>query len=526
MPASIVLRGVSATTPDGTALFSGLDLSFAACRTGLVGRNGVGKSTLLRIIAGLAAPASGAVERPARLAMLGQQVAPRADDTIASAFGIGDALARLQRLEAGIGSLDDAAEADWTLPSRLEDALVRIGLAGLAPEHRLDQLSGGQQTRIALAAALFESPDFILLDEPTNNLDAEGRRAIGDMLAGWRGGAIVVSHDRALLRQMDQIVELTSLGATLYGGNFDHYAERKAIALEAAERAAEGAERRAEAVDRRIQAQSERKARSDARGQKTRARNDMPKILLDARKDRAGRTAAGNAVQASRLRETAEADAEAARARLEIIAPVALSLGPSGLSAGTRVLDVTGLTGGHNLERPTIEGFSLTVTGPERIAITGVNGSGKSTLLALLTGALAPMAGLVRRAVPFAHLDQQVSLLDRALPLLDNYRRLNPDDDETAARTALARLRFRADRALVRVGTMSGGEMLRAGLACTIGAGRPPQVLLLDEPTNHLDLEAIAAVEAGLNAYDGALIVVSHDRDFLAAIGITREITL
>ena len=125
-----------------------------------------------------------------------------------------------------------------------------------------------------------------------------------------------------------------------------------------------------------------------------------------------------------------------------------------------------------------------------------------------------------------ALLDQQVALLDPARTIRENYLRLNPGDTENACRAALARFMFRADAALQPVGTLSGGEMLRAGLAATIGSSRPPELLILDEPTNHLDIHAIAAVEAGLRAYDGALLVVSHDRAFLEAIGVTREIAL
>jgi len=166
------------------------------------------------------------------------------------------------------------------------------------------------------------------------------------------------------------------------------------------------------------------------------------------------------------------------------------------------------------------------MTGPERVAITGPNGSGKTTCLRLLTGMLQASAGTARILVPHAMLDQTVSLLDPALSIRDNFRALNPDADERTCRSALARFMFRADAALQQTGTLSGGEMLRAGLACTIGGNHPPQLLILDEPTNHLDIHAIEQVEAGLRDYDGALLVVSHDTDFLEAIGIDRTIAL
>jgi ATPase subunit of ABC transporter with duplicated ATPase domains len=173
-----------------------------------------------------------------------------------------------------------------------------------------------------------------------------------------------------------------------------------------------------------------------------------------------------------------------------------------------------------------ISDVSLTITGPERIAVTGPNGSGKTTLLALVTGQLQPLAGRVQVLTDFALLDQRVSLLDPAESIRDNFRRLNPEADENACRAALARFMFRADAALQLAASLSGGQMLRAGLACVLGATRPPALLILDEPTNHLDIDSIQAVEAGLRAYDGALLVVSHDEAFLEAVGISRRLAL
>jgi ATPase subunit of ABC transporter with duplicated ATPase domains len=259
MPASVTLHQLSHSTPDNQPLFSALDLSFGNERTGLIGRNGTGKSTLLRIIAGQLQPAAGSVSVQGTLGMLEQsvQVAPHA--TVAERLGVADALARLDRLEQGLGNLDDAAEADWTLPGRMETALADVGLPVYAPDRPLSTLSGGQRTRLALARLILAQPDIILLDEPTNNLDSDGRRAVVDLLHHWRGAAIVVSHDRALLREMDAIVELTSLGATTYGGNWDHYAERKALELAAAEHGLTTAERKVAEIDRKIQAVAERK---------------------------------------------------------------------------------------------------------------------------------------------------------------------------------------------------------------------------------------------------------------------------
>ena len=523
MPAPVIFTSVAYATPDGTRLFSNLDLSFSAGRTGLVGRNGTGKTTLLKLVTGELSPLAGSVSRPERIGLLRQSV--QTDyGAVADAMGARAELERLARLEAGTADETDFAEADWTLPSRIDSSLAAVGLDA-DPERPMATLSGGQRTRVQLAALLLGEPDLLLLDEPTNNLDAEGRQAVADILGKWRGNAIVVSHDRALLRQVDAIVELTSLGARSYGGNWDAYKARKDLELAAAEHRLDAAEQALKQVERKAQQVKERQDRRNAAGKRMARRGDIPRIMLGGMKENAERTTAGNVNLANRQREQAGIDASEARAEIEILTPLTVALTPTGLPAGRTVLEVEGLTGGP-AEQDLIRDLDLRVTGPERIAVTGPNGSGKTTLLRLLVGQLPPRAGTVRMTPRHAMLDQQVSLLDPGLSIRDNFRQLNPEASENDCRAALARMMFRADAALQLVGSLSGGEMLRAALATTIGSDTPPELLILDEPTNHLDIEAIAAVEAGLRAYDGALLVVSHDRDFLEAIGIERELVL
>ena len=525
MPHSITLSKITWATPDGHTLLSNLDLTFGAERAGLVGRNGVGKTTLMKLVTGEFLPQAGTVGVEGTLGFLRQSVQVAPEETVASLFGIVEALALLGRAERGEAHADELAEADWTLETRLAAALARVGLEAEAGTP-LAMLSGGQRTRAALAALAFRAPDFLLLDEPTNNLDRDGRRAVIDMLAGWRAGAIVVSHDRELLETMDAIVELTTLGATRYGGNWSAYRERRMLELSAARRDLADAEKHATEVARGMQAVAERKAHKDSAGRRKKARGDLPRIVLGGMKRRAEATSGANARLAeSRQAQAAEAVASA-RERIEILQPLTVSVPPTHLPPGRLVLRMEETTAGYVPEQPIIRGLSFVMTGPERVAVTGPNGSGKTTFLALVTGVLQPWEGSVRRFTDFAMLDQRVGLLDPALSIRDNFRRINPEADENACRAALARFMFRADAALQLAGSLSGGQLLRAGLACVLGGGTPPALLILDEPTNHLDIDSIEAVEAGLCAYDGALLVVSHDEPFLEAIGIMRRLEL
>ncbi len=435
-------------------------------------------------------------------------------------------LARLMHLEAGEGRPGDLEAADWTLPQRIDAALIEMGLAGAPLDRTAATLSGGQATRAALAALLIAEPDFILMDEPTNNLDAEGRAAVADLLERWQGGALVVSHDRSLLRRMDRIVELTGLGANVYGGNYDLYAARKADEEAAAARDLERAEQALARTERGIQVAKERKARNDAAGRRSRLKNDIPKIMLNARAERAENTGASLNRLAARLRAEAEQDLADAQARIERVRRLSFDLPPSGLPAGRLALAFEDVSFQWPDGTPVLAGVSFRLTGPERVALTGPNGAGKTTLIRLAVGDLRPTEGEVRRGVPAALLDQRAALLRDDETLLENFRRLNPAMDDNGAYAALAKFVFRNVTALKPAGALSGGERLRAALACALMAARPPQLIVLDEPTNHLDLDSIAAVEAALAAYDGALIVASHDPDFLAAVGVEREIAI
>ena len=522
---SITISNLSWSTPDGRAVLSDLDLNFQPERTGIVGRNGVGKSTLLRLLTGELAPASGSIAIDGSIAMLRQTVQVAAHESIADLFGARSALALLRKAEAGEATVEEIGDADWTLEARIDEALAGVGLP-LPADTLLAQLSGGQRTRAALAGAMFAAPDFLLLDEPTNNLDREGREAVRDLLARWRGGAIVVSHDRELLEEMDAIVELTSLGSARYGGGWSAYRARKDVEQAAVEAELAGAEKRVDAAQRQAQAATEKQDRRDSRGRAKAARGDMPKILIGGLKRRAEETRAAGSRLAERQHGEAEEQLSAARAKIEIVDPLSVGLPSTGLAASRTVLALDHVTAGYTESLSVIADLSLTITGPERVAIIGPNGSGKSTLLALIAGALAPWSGQVRVGVPFALFDQRVSLLDPALSIADNFLRLNPGTTNNQCRAALARFRFRADAADRIVGTLSGGQMLRAGLACVLGAPQPPQLLILDEPGNHLDIESLTAVETGLAAYDGALLVVSHDTAFLEAIGIERTVEL
>ena len=377
-------------------------------------------------------------------------LAQLADDrmTVAEALGVAAGLARLRRIEAGQGSLEDAAEADWTLPARLGQALGETGLPALATDRRLASLSGGERTRVALARLLIEAPDLLVLDEPTNNLDADGREAVAGLLARWRGGVIVASHDRALLERVDRIVELTAIGVTVFGGAWSEFAQAREAARARAEAELGRAADALRQAERAVQKEKEKKARRDKAGRARRDKGGDSRMFLDAEKQRAENSASREGRIADRQIETrAEALAEA-RARVEVLTPITIVLPKTDLPASRGLITFREVTMAHGARR-LFGPLSFETRGPERIAIGGANGSGKTTLLGLITGQLTPTAGDISRMTDrIALLDQHVGLLDPAKTILDNLRRLNPDLADNEAHAVLARFAFRNKAAL------------------------------------------------------------------------------
>lgn len=520
------LHDIAAQRPDGSILFEQVSFALTGETAGLVGPNGAGKSTLLSILAGDRKPASGHVDCQGRIGVLRQVVHHDAHADLATAFGVERAWARLHRIEAGTASLDDMSEADWDMPVRMEAALAEFGLSGLEPKTRLSRLSGGQGVRVMLAALFFREPDLILMDEPSNNLDRDGRDLLLAAVRRWRGGALIVSHDRELLDEMDAIYALDRHQVKRYGGNYTAYREQRAIEQEAAAHALDVARQDEKRIARQIQRTAERKARTDAAGRAERASGSQPRLVMNAKQERAESTGGASARQAEKMASDARLAVDKAAEEVAHQIRQSFDIAPCGLPAGRQVLTLDAVAGGWPEQSLLFEGVALSIRGPQRWRITGPNGVGKSTLLQIITGQLEPRAGSVVRGVEMALLDQTVSLLSLNASLVDNFQWLNPGATVNEARSALARFRFRNVMADRNAGDLSGGERLRAGLACVLARPQPVQALILDEPTNHLDLDAIEELEAALQAYDGAILAISHDERFLDAIGASEVLDM
>jgi ATPase subunit of ABC transporter with duplicated ATPase domains len=521
---SLTLQGVSWQLPDGRLLFSQLDETFDDRHTGLVGRNGAGKSVLARILAGELTPTAGSCTRIGRVRHLPQQIAPQPGQTVADLAGVRSIVDALIRIERGGLRQDDfdALGEHWDIRQRLRHALAGTGLDHVDADTPATQLSGGEAMRVALAGVFMSGADLLILDEPSNHLDHRHRAALRAQLQAWRGGLIVVSHDRMLLETMGCIVELSAHGLRRYGGGYSFYAQ-----AEARERAAAQAQLELRKHERRhalraLAEQRERLERRQSRGARHAAHANQAAILLGRQKQRSENAGGKLLVQHEKTRETLAQRVRAAAARAGDAAPVLLSMPHASEPVPDRIAEL------RDVQLPHVGAatrhIELALNGAQRIGLLGANGSGKSTLLQVLAGVAAPRSGACEVFVETAYLDQRLSLLDAARSTVDQMLAANAGADESAVRTRLALLGLDAGRVQLPVASLSGGERLKAALACALYAGRPARLLLLDEPDNHLDLVAVRALETLLRQYRGALIAVSHDETFLENIALTHRL--
>jgi ATPase subunit of ABC transporter with duplicated ATPase domains len=516
-------------------LFEGLDLTVAPGDViGVVGANGAGKSTLLSLLGGAARPMAGSVAcapRDAFVGLLPQEHERVPGETVAHYLarrtGAADATAAMEAAAAALGSdepgVDDAyavafdrwmASGAADLDDRVPPVLADLGL-DVGPEASMTALSGGQAARVALAALLLSRFDVVLLDEPTNDLDLDGLARLESFVQGLRGGVVLVSHDREFLaRCVTRIVELDLAQGqvSVYDGGYDAFLEERAVARRHAREAYEQyAGTRADLVQR---------ARTQREWSSQGVRNAMKKSP-DNDKIRRKAATESSEKQAQKVRQMESRIArldEVEEPRKEWVLQFDIAAAPRSSGVVATLNAATRQLGDFRLGP-----VSVQVDAGDRIGITGPNGAGKTTLLRLLLGDTDPDSGSASlgASVAVGVIDQARTGLDDALPLGDAFETAVPEMTQAEVRTLLAKFGLKADQVTSEVGRLSPGERTRAAMALLQARG--VNLLVLDEPTNHLDVPAIEQLEQALASYDGALLLVSHDRRLLENVRLDQR---
>jgi ATPase subunit of ABC transporter with duplicated ATPase domains len=542
MTATLVAKNVAGGFAHRT-LFEGLDVTVAPGDVvGVVGANGAGKSTLLRILAGDLEPLDGVVSLAPADAFVGwlpQEHERVPGETVAAYIarrtGCTDATLAMEATAAALAEPDQTANADpavaysaaldhWLatgaadLDERLPAVLADLGIDSDAvrPESTpMTALSGGQAARVGLAALMVSRFDIVLLDEPTNDLDLDGLARLEQFVRELRGGVVLVSHDREFLaRTVTRVLELdlAQNTTTVFGGGYESYLEEREVGRRhRREQYDEFAEKKADLVAR---------ARTQREWSSQGVRNAMRKAP-DNDKNRRRAATESSEKQAQKVRQM-----ESRISRLEeVVEPrkewtLEFTIGAASRSSSVvATLDNAVVRQGEFVLGP----VSLQVDAGERIGITGPNGAGKSTLLRLLLGRQRPDDGRASLGanVAIGEIDQARADFTGPGRLIDRFEQRVPSWPTADVRTLLAKFGLRADHVERAVDELSPGERTRAGLALLQARGT--NVLVLDEPTNHLDLAAIEQLEQALETYDGALLLVTHDRRMLQNVRLDRS---
>ncbi|WP_296614973.1 ABC-F family ATP-binding cassette domain-containing protein [Sphingomonas sp.] len=459
-------------------------------RVGLIGRNGAGKTTLVRVIAGMLDPDTGSVDMPrgSRLGYIAQEAPAGASTPFETVLAADTERAVLMHESETshdpdrLGEIHERLNAidAHTAPSRAARILVGLGFDEEAQHRPLDSFSGGWRMRVALASLLFSQPDLLLLDEPSNHLDLEAVLWLEDFLKSYPATILLVSHERDFLNNVvDHILHLERGKTWLYPGGYDAFERQRA-------------ERQAQAASARAKQQAEREKLQDY-------------IARNSARASTAKQAQSRAKALARMQPIAE-----------IVDDPSLSFdfpNPGELRPPLITLDMASVGYG---ETPVLKKLNLRLDPDDRIALLGRNGNGKTTLARLLAAQLAPMDGAMNATgkMKVGYFTQyQVEELDTGDTPLQHMTRTMKGATPGAVRAQLGRFGFSGDKATTMVGKLSGGE--RARLALALITREAPHLLILDEPTNHLDVDAREALVQALNAYSGAVVIVSHDRHML-----------
>ena len=580
MSRHITLDHISYAHPSEPALFIDLSAVFSAPLTGLIGDNGCGKTTLMRLILGDLTPDSGSLAAPERMAYLPQDLGLDREQTLAELCGISEILRALQAVESGEYSpeLYETIGDNWDIEERTLAALATYGFTPAAlvdrdnPEavralfaRQMHSFSGGEAVIAALASLMVSDPVFILLDEPTNNLDSAAKAQLFTALEALPCPALIISHDRDLLERVHVIAELHAdrqgvAHLRLFEGNYSTYRQALETEQQAAQRRVTEAKNRVRSAHREWVHAQEIISKNMAQVWK----DDQPDTILALAKDASRQAAAKLRVLRVGKQEQAQEEYQNAQNEVRVQEKIYAELSQQPLPAGRKVLELHRVDSRRVDSRVSRETFAiqqptkvdslyfspteagdenqqgtpaerpehLILSGPEHLRITGANGSGKTTLLEAIAHAGDPEyrspvepAYRVEYCIEGAYIPQRITL-DPELTLLQSVQRANPGVSEQHLRDQLARLLFRRESVHHKTSELSGGERFRAAVAQVLLADPVPQLLMLDEPTNNLDISSVDWLVQALEAYTGALIVVSHDEDFCRRIRIDRTLAL
>lgn len=525
------LQGVSYSLPNKEVLFQDIDLTVETQeKIALVGNNGVGKSTLLKIIAQQLTATAGFISLGSRPYFIPQIFGQYNELSVAGALGIGEKLEALESILNGNLTEENYAKLadDWTIEDRCREALAHWKLEDLALSQKLDSLSGGQKTRVFLSGIFIHRPELILMDEPSNHLDSQGRQLLYDFIQSTKSTVVIVSHDRKLLNILSQICELTPGGIKTYGGGFDFYSSQKQVELLALEQDIQSKERALQKAKIKERETLQRQNKLDNRGKGKQKKAGVARIMMNTLKNKAENSTSKSKQQHAEKIEGISDELSSLRSSLPDSDKMKFGFDNSSLHTGKTLFKAEGANYSYGDQLVWKPDLGIEIKSGERIAIKGQNGSGKTTLIKLILGNLEPVVGKVKRAESKSvYIDQEYSILNRELNIYEQCQEFNSSAlKEHEIKIRLHRFMFSKENWDKPVASLSGGERMRLVLCCLTISALSPDLIVLDEPTNNLDIQNIEILTAAIREFQGTLIVVSHDETFLKEVNIHKEVHL
>lgn len=530
---SLQVQNISFMHPNRDILFQNISFSVSdGDKCAIVGNNGVGKSTLLRMMAGKLSPTTGNVICDDTLYIIPQHFGQFDEMTVAEALGVGEKLKALSAILDGKGTEEnfELLDNDWDIQERLAEAFAHWQIEQITPDMVMGNLSGGEKTKVFLAGMDICKPAVVLMDEPTNHLDTKGRSMLYEYINDTKCTVIIVSHDRTLLNLLPAIYEMSSAGMNFYPMSYDAYRETVDMEIAAKTARLENQQKELAKAEKAARKTMERQQKHASRGEKQSAKKCVARIAMGNLRDKSEATTSRLGKAQQEKLESKKMEMHELRSSINNHKVMKIDIGASALYDNKRLVEAKNITFKYDGREEMWQKSPLTLSilSGERIRLQGDNGCGKSTLIKLICGVLEPTGGEIYRSEPLniLYLDQEYSCIDNELTVYGQLEACNSKKPEHELKMLLNCFLFTSSTWDKKCGSLSGGEKMKLALCRLIVCENAPDMIVADEPTNNIDISSMEILAATLKSYNGTLLIVSHDEQFIRDVGIERTINI
>jgi ATPase components of ABC transporters with duplicated ATPase domains len=528
---SIIVKSLSYAHTDGELLFKDLNFTiYKGSKAALVGNNGMGKSTLLKIISGHLEQSGGEVILPEKPYYIPQHLGQYDRHTVAQALGVDLKLNAMYAILNGDTDAENFSvlNDDWEIEERVKAAMSFWKIEYLNHSEKLESLSGGEKTKLFLAGILIHSPEIILLDEPSNHLDADSREILYDFIRKSKNTILVVSHDKTLLNFLDTTLEISEKGIELFGGNYSFYNEMKEGKLRSLQSRLDETEKNLKQTKQRASELAEQRQKQESRGKKQSQKKALPRIVAGGLGGKAEQSSAKlKDTQNEKINDISEALKDI-RQQIQEQKVLKIDMKSSGLHKGKILIEANEINYSYGKNNLWSEPLTFQVRSGDRICIKGKNSTGKTTLIKILTGALKLTTGKISMSeFGYIYIDQEYSMIEHSLSVFEQVLRFN--DRHLREHELKMLLHYHQlpqntwDR---KCEALSGGEKMKLLLCCVAVSNNTPDIVILDEPTNNLDIYSQNILTEALKSFSGTIILISHDICFIDEICINGTIQI